>query len=124
MRLTIFYQVPVCLAFILGVLYFPAVCLTVGNIHSVGKRHFTSGFKAMKKLGFDYMKILLMCFTLFSVSIAAIIGLDRIFSKLELPIAGVFSAIIVGSFLIFYFWTVFSGLLGITFCKGSKSEKS
>ena len=117
MRLTIYLQVPVFLAFILGVLIFPAICLTVGDTRAVSKIRFTVGFKAMRKLGFDYLKILMMCLVFLAVSMVAIKGLDAGFSNLELPIAGVFSAIIVGSFLIFYFWTVFSALLGIIISK-------
>ncbi len=117
LRLTIFFQVPVFLAFILGILYFPAICLTIGQAHSASWRRFTIGFQAMRNLGFDYIKILLLSFVFFAVSIAAIKGLDLTFSNLDLPIAGVFSAIIVGSFLIFYFWTAFSSILAITACK-------
>jgi hypothetical protein len=117
MRLTLYFQMPVFLAFIIGILYFPAVCLTTGNIHFIGKIRFTKGVKAMKKLGFDYLKILSLCFGLLTIFSIIIIILDSIFAKLELPIAGVFLTIIVGALFIFYFWTVLSSILAITSTK-------
>lgn len=116
-RLTVYFQMPVVFVFILGVLFFPAVCLTIGRNHSLStKQRFIFGFKEIKTIGFDYVKILFLCFVLLVGSAGAIYTLSLSFSRLELPIAGVLSAIIAGSFLIFYFWTVFSSILAITIC--------
>ncbi len=114
-RLTVYFQMPVVFAFILGVLFFPAICLTIGRNHSLSiKERLIFGFKEIKTIGFDYVKILFICLVLLSVSTGAIYGLSLIFSGLELPVAGILSAIIAASFLIFYFWTVFSSILAIT----------
>jgi hypothetical protein len=47
-------------------------------------------------------------------SALAVSGLNWLFSKFEMPVAGIFAAIVAGSFFVFYFWTVFSSILGIT----------
>jgi hypothetical protein len=122
MRLTIYFHIPLLLTFIFGVLFFPAVCLTVNNVRFVGRIKFTSGLKTMNKLGFDYLKILMLCFVLLGISLAVVKAFDAIFSKLELPIAGVFFSIIIGSLFVFYFWTVFSSILAIAATKNIVGE--
>jgi hypothetical protein len=122
-RLTVYYQMPVIFAFILGVLFFPAACLTIGRNHSLSlKQRLICGFKEIKTVGFDYIKILLLCFVLLVVSLAAIFGLNLLFSYLHLPIAGILAAVITGSFLIFYFWTVFSSILAITISDRTENQ--
>lgn len=112
MRLTIWFQMPMSLALMIGVLFFPAVCLSAGENRFLSlRKSFISGFKMMKTIGFDYIKILLMCFILLLISVLSIYLLNLLFSKLELPVAGTLSAIAVGSFLIFYFWVAFSSIL-------------
>jgi hypothetical protein len=112
MRLTLWFQMPICFAFILGVLFFPAVCLSKGENQSFSlKKTFILSFKTMKTIGFDYIKILFMCFILLLFSGLNIYALSWLFSKLEMPAAEIFSAIVAGSFLIFYFWVAFSSIL-------------
>jgi hypothetical protein len=111
-QLTLWLQMPLCFAFILGVLFFPAVCLSTNKNHSFSlKKSFVSSFKIMKTIGFDYLKILFMCFMLLMFTVLNIYTLNWGFAKLEMPAAGIFSTIIGGSFLIFYFWIVFSSIL-------------
>lgn len=113
-RLTLWFQMPLCFAFILGVLFFPAICLSTAenNFLSI-KNRFVSSFKTMRTTGFDYVKILFMCIVLLMLSVTVIYGLSLLFSKLEMPVAGIFAAILAGSFFVFYFWTVFSSILSI-----------
>jgi hypothetical protein len=112
MRLTLWFQMPICFAFILGVLFFPAVCLSTGENQFFSlKKTFISSFKTMKIIGFDYIKILFMCFILLLFSVLNIYALSWLFSKLEMPTAEIFSAIVAGSFLIFYFWVAYSSIL-------------
>lgn len=60
-RLSIYFQMPICFAFIFGLLLFPAVCLVAGSTRSLGKTvNLFRGLKTIKKLGFDYIKILMM----------------------------------------------------------------
>ena len=118
MSLTLTFQMPIIFAFILGILYFPAVCLTLDKTRSFRKiLQFKAGFKEIKKLGIDYIKILLMCFIFIFVLTAVVVGMFSAFAYMEIPLAGILSAMLAGSILVFYFWLVFSGVLGITVCK-------
>jgi hypothetical protein len=115
LRLTLWFQVPIYFAFIFGVLFFPAICLSSGENHFQSmKKRFLAGFRMMRTIGFDYIKILFMSFVLLLLSVSAIYGLNWLFSKFEMPVAGIFAAIVAGSFFIFYFWIAFSSILGIT----------
>jgi hypothetical protein len=108
LRLTLWFQMPIYFAFILGVLFFPAICLSTRENHFQSlKKRFLSGFKMMRTIGFDYLKILFMCFVQLLFSVLAIYALNRLFSKLEMPVAGIFAAIVAASFLIFYLDSLF-----------------
>lgn len=114
-RLTVYSKMPVFFTFILGVLFFPAVCLTINRNHSLSlTKLLICSLKEIKIIGFDYIKIMFICLILLVVSIGLVFGLNILFSYLNLPVAGILSAMIVGNFLIFYFWTVFASILAIT----------
>ncbi len=112
MRLTIWFQMPIFFALISGILFFPAVCLLAGEnrFFSIGKT-VIAGVKMIKVIGFDYLKILFMCFVFLQFSVINIFTLNWLFSKLEMPAIGVLTAVVAGSFLIFYFWVSFSSIL-------------
>ena len=113
--LTLWLQMPICFALILGVLFFPAVCLSIGdNQFQPMKKKFLSGLKMMKLIGFDYVKILFLSLMLILFSMLNISVLNWAFSKLEMPAAAILAAIIAGCFLVFYFWVVFSSILSTT----------
>lgn len=115
MRLTIWLQMPICFAFILGILFFPAVCLSVGERRSLKiKKRFVSSIKMMRTIGFDYMKILFLCIVLTICSLFSTYFLGVMMKNLQLPTVDVITSILASSFLIFYFWLVFSNILGIT----------
>ena len=115
MRLTLWFQMPICFAFIFGVLFFPAVCLSTSENHyeSFAKRYISS-FKMIKRIGFDYVKIVFFCGILLMTSFISVYLLNYIFSKIEMPVAGILTAIVTASFLFFYFWLVYSYILSIT----------
>jgi len=113
--LTIWLQMPICFAFILGILVFPAMAMAVEENHFQPlRKKFLSGFKMMKIIGFDYVKILFMCLMLLFFSVLNIYVLNALFSKLEMPSAAVLSAIVVGGVFIFYFWVTLSSILSTT----------
>lgn len=108
------------LAFLWGAFYFPAACAVAGYTRS-----FTAtinplvGLDTIRRLGFDYVKILLMGFVI--VIAAGIVGvfLSIIFSSFEMPRMGNLPAKAVGSVFTFYFSIVFSGVLGYALYKNS-----
>lgn len=108
------------LAFLWGLFYFPVACAVAGYTHS-----FTSvinpaiGLDTIKHLGFDYVKILLMFLGLAIITFVVSLILGIIFSLFDLPQMGNLPAIAVGSFFHFYFWIVFSIILGLALRKNS-----
>ena len=112
------------IAFLWGAFFFPAACAVAGFTRS-----FTAtinplvGLDTIKRLGFDYVKILLMSFSIIVMS--AIVGaiLSIIFSPLDLPTVGNIPAKIIGSVFTFYFSIVFSCILGFALFKNSDKLK-
>ncbi|HSK70106.1 MAG TPA: B-box zinc finger protein [Pyrinomonadaceae bacterium] len=114
MRLSVILLMPLCFAFILGILYFPAACSIAGATRSFKKTiNPLNGLKMIKKLGFDYIKILSLCVVFVGVSLGSTLGLYLTFSYFEFPLLGILSALLIGGIFIFYFWVVFSFISGI-----------
>lgn len=114
MRLSVYYQMPLFFLFILGILYFPVACSIAGSTRSVLKiLNPVLGFKTLKKLGFDYIKITCLFLSMFLIFVGVVTGMFLGFSTINLPMIGIFSSIIIGALLVSYFWVVFSEFLGI-----------
>lgn len=121
LRLSLFFTIPIFLAFLWGVFYFPAACAVAGYTRS-----FTAvlnpiiGLDTIKRLGFGYAKILAMFLLLgfFSLAVSYILGI--VFSPFNLPQMGNLPAKAVGSFITFYFSIVFSVTLGYALYKNSE----
>ncbi len=107
-----------------GLIYFPAACSVAGYTRSFrATLNPTVGFDTMRRLGVDYIKILLMGFAL--VVTSAIIGgvIDSLFSPFDLPSMGNLPARAVNSLFAFYFLIVFSCVLGFAFYKAADRLK-
>lgn len=114
MRLSIFLLMPLCFAFLMGILYFPAACSIAGATRSFKKTlNPFNGLRMIKKMGFDYIKILSLCFVFVGALFGQSLGFYLTFSHFELPFWGILSALLVGGIFIFYFWVVFSFISGI-----------
>lgn len=114
--------IPIALAFLWGLFYFPAACAVAGYTRS-----FTAtlnpfvGLDTIRRLGFSYVKILLMCLLILFLTGAISVLLAVVFSPFDLPRMGNIPAKIVESFVGFYFTIVFSCILGFALYK--KSDK-
>jgi hypothetical protein len=112
------------LTFLWGVFYLPAACAVAGYTRS-----FTAtinplvGLDTIKRLGFDYVKILLMGISI--VIISGVLGLiiGALLSPFDMPRMGNIPANAVGSFITFYFSIVFSCILGFALYKNSSKLK-
>ena len=108
------------LAFLWGLFYFPAACAVAGYTRS-----FTAtinplvGLDTIKRLGFDYVKILFMGFLI--ILITAFIGmiLSIVLSPFDMPRMGNLPVKVIGSIFTFYFSIVFSCILGYALYKNS-----
>jgi hypothetical protein len=115
MRLSIYLQMPLFLSFILGLIYFPIGCAVAGSTRSITKilnPYF--GFKSVRKLGFDFIKILSLFLGFSLTSIVIAIGIFIGCFYLSFPTVGILLAIIAGSVAFSYFWLVYSEFLSIS----------
>ncbi|HEX8367220.1 MAG TPA: DUF4013 domain-containing protein [Pyrinomonadaceae bacterium] len=108
------------LAFLWGIFYFPAACAVAGYTRSFAATvNPLVGLDTIKRMGFDYVKILLMGFILFVVS--AIIGgiFGFLLKAFDMPGVGNLPANALASLFTFYFSVVFSLVLGYALYKNS-----
>ncbi len=119
-RSSLIFSIPIFLAFLWGIFYFPAACAVAGYTRSFAATlNPFVGFDTIKRLGVDYFKVLAMCFMLavFSVIVNVILGI--IFAPLDLPQLGNLPAKAVASLFTFYLTIVFSLILGLALYKNS-----
>jgi len=101
------------IALLWGLFYFPAACAVAGYTRSFGATLNPSvGFDTITQLGSSYALILVMCLLLgiASLVVNGIFGIA--FSAFDMPSVGNLPAKFLGSLAGFYFWIVFSCLLG------------
>lgn len=120
MRLTLVYSVPVFLALLWGIFYFPVACAVAGYTRSFAAiLNPAVCFDTVKRLGMDYVKII----GIFLIIVLSALGLNAIlqtiFAPLNLPMLGNLPAKAVVSIFIFYLSIVFSVALGTTLFKAS-----
>ena len=110
--------------FLWGIFYFPAACAVAGYTRSFfATINPLVGLDTIKRLGGDYVKILLMALTLAIMS--GIIGglFSMVFSPFDLPGFGNMPAKAIGALFGFYFSVVFSCVLGFALYKASDRLK-
>jgi ABC-type multidrug transport system fused ATPase/permease subunit len=107
-------------AFLWGIFYFPAACAVAGYTRSfVAVINPLVGLDTIRRMGFNYVKILAMCLVLGILSFAASFFLELIFLPFDLPKVGNMPAKIVGGVFTFYFSVVFSVTIGYALYKSS-----
>jgi hypothetical protein len=107
-----------------GLLYFPAACAVAGYTRSfIAVINPAVGLDTIRRLGLDYVKVLMMCFALIVIWMFVIFVAAVILSPFDLPRMGNIPAKIVTFFIGFYFTTVFSCILGFALYKASDRLK-
>ncbi len=120
LRLSMVFSIPIFLAFLWGVFYFPAACAVAGYTRS-----FTAvinplvGLDTIRRLGAMYAKMLLMCLIIGVSTFGATLVLQKIFAPLDLPRVGNLPVKAVVALLAFYFSIVFSVTLGSALYKSA-----
>jgi len=103
-----------------GLFYFPAACAVAGYTRSfTATLNPAVGFDTIKRLGVDYVKILLMGLVLMIMSGIVTVFFAIIFFPFNMPSVGNIPATAIGSMFSFYFWIVFSCVLGFAMYKAS-----
>lgn len=113
--------IPIFLSLLWGLFYYPAACAVAGYTRSFwATLNPTVGLDTIKRLGFDYVKILFM--KLILIIIAGIIGgiLSAVFAPFDLPRMGNLPAMAIGSLVTFYCSIVFSVILGYALYKNAE----
>ncbi|MDQ6788063.1 MAG: plasminogen receptor (KT) [Acidobacteriota bacterium] len=109
------------IAFLWGLFYFPAACAVAGYTRSISETlNPLVGLDTIKRLGFDYAKILGVCLTLGIVYLIVSTVLHLILSPFNLPKMGNLPAAALVSIPTFYFTIVFSVTLGFALFKNGE----
>lgn len=115
------FLIPLFLALLWALFYFPAACAVAGYTRSfTATLNPSVGLDTIKNLGFDYAKILMMCLVLIVFSGIAGMILSSIFAPFDLPKMGNLPAKAAGSLFSFYLSIVFSVILGYALYKNSE----
>jgi hypothetical protein len=107
-----------------GLFYFPVACIVAGYTRS-----FTAainplvGLDTIKRLGFDYIKLLFMSFLILVAWMVAGAFLGIVFSAFDMPGVGNLPATAVGGLIFFYFSVVFSCMIGFLLFQASDKLK-
>jgi len=103
-----------------GLFYLPAACCVAGYTRSfVATMNPAVGLETIKLLGWDYVKIWLMCLVLVIASFFVGMILSVIFLPFDLPTFGNIPAKLIGSLFSFYLSVVFSVILGFALYKNA-----
>ena len=107
-----------------GLFYFPAACAVAGYTRSfLAVINPTVGLDTIRRLGFDYAKVLMMCIVLIIIWMFVMIAAAIVLSPFDLPRMGNIPAKIISFFIGFYFTIVFSCILGFALYKASDRLK-
>lgn len=107
-------------ALLWGLFYFPAACAVAGYTRSFASTiNPLVGLDTIRRMGFDYFKILVMCLILTVIGgfFAGILG--AVLSPFDLPGVGNLPAKAVESLFTFYISIVFAVILGLALYKNS-----
>lgn len=108
------------LLFIWGALLFPASCAVAGYTRSfVATVNPLVVLNTVRHLGFDYVKLLGMCFLLAILGGTVVTVIAVMLSPFSLPGVGNFPATVLSSCITFYMSIVFSCLLGLLLFKSA-----
>lgn len=108
------------LAFLWGIFYFPAACAVSGYTRSFAATvNPLVGLDTIKRMGFDYVKLLAMFIILVIVSFIVSGILGAIFMAFDMPGIGNLPAKAIGSLFSFYLSVVFALILGYALYKNS-----
>ena len=106
------------LCFLWGLFYFPIACAIAGYTRSfMATLNPLVGLDTIKRLGGTYFTLLFMCLALLIAAVIINVILSAIFASFDLPGLGNLPAMALGNLATFYFWAVFSCLLGYAMYK-------
>lgn len=112
------------ITFLWGAFYFPAACAVAGYSRSfMATVNPLVGLDTIRRLGGDYVKLLLMGFLILVFSGVIGLLLSLLLSPLDLPKVGNVPAAAIGAIFSFYFWIVFCCTVGYALFKSGDRLK-
>jgi hypothetical protein len=112
------------IALLWGLFFMPAACAVAGYTRSfLAVVNPLVGLDTIRRLGFDYVKVLFMCGLLVALWIAVLFVAGMLLSPFNLPAMGNIPAKIISLFIGFYFTVVFSCILGFALYKAADRLK-
>jgi hypothetical protein len=103
-----------------GIAYYPAACAVAGYTQSFGATvNPLVGLDTIRRLGFDYVKILLMVFLIGIMSGVIFLLISLPLSPFDMPGVGNIPAKAIGSLFGFYFSVVFACIVGFALYKAA-----
>lgn len=107
------FLVLVIICFAFGCIYFPAACAVAGYTRSLAATLNPSVvFDTIRHLGASYLLVLAVSVVLLIAGGLLSIGLSLSFGAFDLPGVGNLPAKVIGSFITFYLWIVWSATIG------------
>jgi hypothetical protein len=113
MKYGLLFFVLAAIGLLWAMFYYPAACLVAGYTKNIAAvLNPIIGLDTIKRLGFNYVKILLMQFVLgLGVAIVVVI-IGVVLSPFSMPRVGNIPATFISSFVYFYYYVVFGAILG------------
>jgi hypothetical protein len=113
--------IPLFLSVLWGLFYYPAACTVAAYTRSfTATLNPSVGLDTIKRLGFDYVKILGMMMILIIIAVSIGVILNLIFAPFNLPGMGNLPATAIGSWFTFYFSIVFAVIMGYAMYKNTE----
>jgi hypothetical protein len=112
------------ITFLWGAFYYPAACAVAGYTRSfMATINPHVGLDTIRRLGIDYVKILLMGLLILLAAGVVAFVLEVLLAPFDLPRVGNLPALVLGSMVTFYFSIVFSCILGYALFKSTDRLK-
>lgn len=112
------------IALLWGLFFMPAACAVAGYTRSfMATVNPLVGLDTIRRLGFDYVKVLFMCAFLIVIWVVVLFVAGMLLSPFNLPSMGNIPAKLISLFVGFYFTVVFSCVLGFALYKASDRLK-
>lgn len=112
----------IVITFLWGVFYFPMALIVASYTRKVSMTlNPLVGLDTIKRLGFDYIKILFFSFLLYFIGAVVSLILNFLFAPFSMSNYGNIPVLVIGGILAFYLSVVFSTLIGFALYKNLNS---
>lgn len=112
-RMTVWFEIPLVVLFVFGLVFFPGVCISVSRTNRSFTDRIAGGFREMKNIGFDYVKIMISLIVLQLISAVAATSAAKLITAIGYPSAALVVELVISGVFAAYSWVTASAILGI-----------